>query len=294
MTFEMSRKTMQTQGILPASSSRMGAYGAIIALFAVGNLTFALRLAQGEERGPVAKAEAKVESNSSPGFLGRWVGTYVAAFERVQDKIDALKHLDEENRKLQLENAHLRFAVESKNFECNAEHAQEKTHEYEQKLGAETQSETGRTLASIVYQVPKNYPPKELYALGVSFFRSRDDEKAAVILSSLVGMDDDERYKTPPNLMMTGVAWYRVEHFTKAELYFDQVVKMTKGQPELASLNREALLWKGLVAEKTGQHEKSQGLLRNILDASPGSVEAAMVNRSNPRAQDAPHEKTQQ
>jgi hypothetical protein len=237
----------------------------------------------------------RVSSEESPGFFRSLFGTYVAAFHSVQDKVDELRHLDEENRKLRLENAHLRATVESRNFECNAEQAQTRTQQYEGKLGAETESKTGRTLASIVYQIPKNLPPKELYSLGISYFRSRDDEKAAVILSSLVGMEDDERYRTPFNLMMTGVAWYRVEHFAKAELYFDQVIKASdnSGQPEFAGLKREALLWKGLIAERTGQHDKSQFWLKSVLDSSPGSVEAAMVNQlhaKSPRAQDAPHD----
>ncbi|MDR3608697.1 MAG: hypothetical protein P4M08_15140 [Oligoflexia bacterium] len=223
------------------------------------------------------KADAK--TGKKQGFISSLLGTYFDSFQSIQSKVDELRRADEENQRLRLENANLRLAVEARNFSCNAEQSEKMTREYELKLGAETKSNTGRTLASITYKMPKELLPKELYALGVSYFRSRDDEKAAVILTYLMGLDDDETYKTPANSMMTGVAWYRLEHYAKAELYFDHVLKTAKGNPELAPLSREALIWKGLVAERIGKHQQAQAWLRGVLDAAPNSVEAAMVNR---------------
>lgn len=204
---------------------------------------------------------------------------YANAVVSVQEKIEALRKADEENEKLRKENAHLRLVLESEHYEKYAEKAQKETQAFQWKLSKDTGSKTGRTLASIGYKIPQDLLPAQLYSLGLSYFKMREDEKAAVIFTFLTGMEGDESFKTPANHLLTGIAWYRVENFELADYYFEQVLQ----SPETVNSRRyhgQAKLWKGLIAEKTGKHVKAQYWLRDVLDHDPHSVEARWVNHS--------------
>lgn len=204
---------------------------------------------------------------------------YGHAFVSVQEKIDGLRKADEENEKLRKENAHLRLVLESEHYEKYAEKAQKETQAFQWKLSKTTGSKTGRTLASIGYKIPQDLLPAQLYSLGLSYFKMREDEKAAVIFTFLTGMEGDDSFKTPANDLLTGIAWYRVENFELADYYFEQVLHSS----ETTSTRRyhgQAKLWKGLIAEKTGKHVKAQFWLRDVLDHDPHSVEARWVNHS--------------
>jgi tetratricopeptide (TPR) repeat protein len=280
-TFEMDRKRHIVQFNFREKTTKPLYIGACAWILLVSSLTCTVvkhsaLAAQADEA--VKSEEESKTSKAQPGFFGGIVNTCTQAFESIQAKVDELRRADEENGRLRLENAHLRLLVESGRFERYAEHSEKMTHETELKLGQQTDSRVGRTLASIAYHAPTDLPPKELYGLGLSYFRARDDEKAAVILTFLTGLEDDDRFRTPPNLILTGIAWYRLEHFEKAEHYFDEALKVAHGKPDGESATRQGLLWKGLVAERIGKHEKSQAWLHEVLDQAPRSSEAALIN----------------
>jgi tetratricopeptide (TPR) repeat protein len=211
--------------------------------------------------------------------LSQWaIQAYGEAWTSTQQKVDQLKHLDEENAKLQLENAHLRLALETERFETSSNKASQATHDFESKLSHETGSKTGRTLASIPYKVPTDLSGAQLYVLANGYFKQHDDEKAAVIYTFLTGLEDDNTFKTAPAYLRTGIAWYRLENMELADYYFDKVLKFTFSSQTQQFIN-QARLWRGITAERTGDHKKSQALLRDLLEHNPHSTEAAWVNR---------------
>jgi tetratricopeptide (TPR) repeat protein len=211
---------------------------------------------------------------------------YGHAFISVQEKIDDLKRADEENINLRQENAHLRLVIEGEHYQKYAEKAQKETQTFQWKLSKETGSRTGRTIASIGYKIPQDLLPAQLFSLGMSYFNLHENEKAAVIFTFLTGMEGDESFKTPSNYLLTGIAWYRLENFELADFYFDQVLHSVETQAT-RRFQGQARVWKGLVAERTGKHDKAQHWLRDVLDHDPHSIEARWVNQKFDEAQEA-------
>lgn len=211
---------------------------------------------------------------------------YTQAFVSVQHKVDALKHAVEDNEKLRAENSHLRMVLESERYAKYAEKAQKATQVFQWKLTKDAGSRTGRTIASIGYRVPTDLVPSQLLTLGMSYFKTRDDEKAAVILTFLTGMEGDETYKTPANYLATAVAWYRLDNYELADFYFDQVLH-SQDSPATKKFMGQARLWKGLVSERTGKHTKAQFWLHEVMDHDPRSVEAHWVNQGEVKREPA-------
>lgn len=237
-----------------------------------------------------AKGHGAAHGDSKPESLWQ---TYVDAVVSVQDKIDSLKKADEENEKLRKENAHLRLVLESEHYEKYAEKAQKETQAFQWKLSKDTGSKTGRTIASIGYKIPQDLLPAQLYSLGLSYFKMREDEKAAVIFTFLTGLEGDDSFKTAANHLLTGIAWYRIENFELADYYFDQVLRSAETKSS-RRYHGQAKLWKGLVSERTGKHGKAQYWLRDVLDHDPHSIEAHWVNRSAGKDSEEEHEEVAQ
>lgn len=210
-------------------------------------------------------------------FLTRLWASYAGLFHSIQSKVEEIQSLDLEKRRLELEVANLRRWSESLKFGCEAANAEKKTRKSAARLSIETGAEMGRTLASIRYTPPANLLPQQLHALAVSYFKAKEDEKAAVIFTFLTGLEEDSTYKTPKNYLLTGVTWYRLDHWVEANSYFDRVLK-EKPTAENLSYQAKARLWKALVAQKMNQKEKSQALLRDLMDHHPRSPEVEWVN----------------
>lgn len=204
-----------------------------------------------------------------------WIGH---PFESVQAKVDAVAKALDDNERLRLENAHLKLHVESLQFDCHQKQAMNLTHNFERKLHPQTGSSVGRTLAAVNYQIPEQLAPDQLYVLGVSYFKAGENEKAAAILTFLTNLDSNANYKNPRDWLMTGVAWYRLDNFEAAGPYFDKVIKNAGKEEDTQTYHAQALLWKALIAERTGKRMKAQFWMRELLDHHPYSREAAWVN----------------
>lgn len=221
-----------------------------------------------ESQHPVAHHESMVS---------KVLGTYASAWDSLQEKVEDVRTAEIENERLRLENTHLRLQLEGLQFNCSAKEASTKTHAIEYKLDHETGSQVGRDLASIAYRVPTNLVPGQLYTLGISYFKAREDEKAAVIFTFLTGLDENDTFRTPKNYLLTGIAWYRLDNFATAERYFDRALKAPESTENLQTL-AHARLWKALVANRTGKHTQSQFWLTELIDHHPLSLEASWVN----------------
>ncbi len=222
---------------------------------------------------PVADA-----SHDKRGAFTRLVDRYVDAWTSVNEKVQAIKTAEEENKRLKLENAYLRVTAETQKFSCRTDDAKKKTETVGHKLATTAGSRAARSIASIRYQFPENLLPEQLHALGVSYFKVKDDEKAAVILNFLTGLEDDKNYRTAANYLMAGIAFYRLDHYKNAEEYFEKIASLTESDAETMKAKRQALYWKALVAERTKDRRKAQSLILESLEKNPHTKEALWVN----------------
>ncbi len=259
------------------------------ALWVAGAVIFAAGLGYGSARILAPKAQDTPEHKAGdhaaqpkakPGFFGKIYTTYVEAWESVQYKLKEIKLAELQNDRLKLQNLQLRLQAEQVGFDCNADFSKSKTGDVELKLNAETGAKVGRTLASLQYKAPTNLTHDQLYTLGVSYFKAGENEKAAVIFTWLTGLAGSDAFKTPRNLLMTGVAWYRLDNFETAQIYFDQVLKLADVAANLP-YHAQARLWKALSSERVEKHHRAQFWLMELVDYHPQSMEASWVNGPN-------------
>lgn len=214
----------------------------------------------------------ELEQSHGGGFFGR----FADAFESVQAKVDAIRRLDLENSRLKLENSQLRVRLETSQFQCGVENSKHLTEKFGANLKGDTGSRVGRTLASIDYKVPTHLLPDQLHALGVSYLKAREYEKAAVLFTMLGQLPKDETYKSPAHRVLTGLTWYRLKNWDMAEFYFDQVIQLES--EEALQYQAQARLWKALIAHHKGVPAQEQFWLQELVDHHPQSPEAFWVN----------------
>jgi len=203
--------------------------------------------------------------------------TVTTAWTDAQKKVEALRYADLENHRLKTENLNLRKSTEDLKFDCRMTQAKEHTHEISRSLANDTGSKVGRVLASIEYRPPTHLLPEQVFTLGVTYFKGKEHEKSAVILSYLTGLDEDESFKTPENFLMTAVSWYRLDHLKLADHYLDKIFDFPSNA-KTKPMHAQARLWKALVAKRLSKEGTSQGWLRELLDYHPHSLESAWVN----------------
>ncbi len=230
-------------------------------------------------------SDTLIETESAPlplrdprGIVARILGTYVDAWESLNLKVHAIQQAEEENKKLKLENAYLRVMVETGKFNIRSDDAMKKTETVGKKLATAAGSRAARSVASIRYQFPENLLPEQLLALGVSYFKVKDDEKAAVILNFLIELDEDKSFRTASNYLMAGIAFYRLEHFKNATEYFERVSKLSETDETTLKAKRQAVYWQALVAERTKNRGLAQKLILDSLEKDPLTKEARWVN----------------
>lgn len=228
---------------------------------------------------PGAHASDHQAESHSQGLFGR-IGT---AFESIQFKVDQIRRLDLENAKLKLENAQLKLKLESSTFECGVAQSKALTEKYATHAQGETGTRVGRTLASIGYRAPTHLLPKQLYALGVTYLKAREFEKAAVIFTLLSDLPKDTQYKTPAHQVLTGTTWFKLKNYEMAEFYFDQVLKLEESE-EALRYQAQARLWKAVIAHSRGKRTQAQFWMQELVDYHPRSPEAGWINPASASA----------
>ncbi len=211
------------------------------------------------------------------GFFATVFSDYKNFFKGIQEKVETLKAAEEDNRRLRLENAQLRVRLETEKYSCRIDESKKQAQKVGARLNAETGTQVGRTLASVSYQIPENLLPDQVQALGVSYFKAKDFEKAVAIFSFLTGMEDNTSFQTPDNFLMTGIAWYQLENYKVADQYFDRVLKTAVGT-DTAKLAIQAKVWKALVAQRQKNYRQAQVWLDQTIDLHPQSEEARWIN----------------
>jgi TolA-binding protein len=228
--------------------------------------------------GASAASARPVHSESSFALKVReFVGIFVSAWHSGVEKVEALREADEEVERLSLENANLRLQLESQEFECELRVSQKNADSLAARLGRDTGSTLGRTLANITYRPPTHLLPSQLYTLAVGYMKAKEEEKAAVILTFLSGLDDESEYRTAKNLLLTGVAWYRVDNYDLADQYFKRVLE-NKVTAATLPYHAQSRVWRGLVAQRKGQPADAQVILKDLLARHPRTKEAKLIN----------------
>ncbi len=241
-------------------------------------------------RGHDRKTSAAAAVPAVPGTFERLTQRYIDAWYSVQAKIMDLKRLELQNQLLALENAQLKQKLAADGYQAQSKQGETRTVVAKRALSEKTGSELGRTTEQISYQPPE-LSSAQLLTLAVSYFKAREDEKAAVILHRLTE-SDDQTFRSPKVLTMAGVAWYRLDNYKLADDYFARVLQTETSEEESASDNAEpnkddqlryhaqARLWRGLVAMKLGKETKAQFWFRELVDHHPHSTEANWVNKN--------------
>ncbi|MBI2712505.1 MAG: hypothetical protein HYX41_06585 [Bdellovibrio sp.] len=204
---------------------------------------------------------------------------YADASQSILTKASRLRHDEEENAKLKLENTQLNVKLQSGHFDCALKGASDTTQKYEIKLSQETGNRVGKTLAAISYRIPDHLSPTQLFTLGLHFLKTHDVEKTAVVFTSLTGMEGNDSFKTSQNFLVTGISWYRLGNFLLADHYFDEALKINESSSNI-QFQAQARLWKALVAKQLKSEEKSQSWLKELVDHHPNSVETGWINVS--------------
>jgi hypothetical protein len=222
----------------------------------------------------VGHAEAH---HSKEGFFNRLLTMSIESVTGFQAKLESVKRADEETKILKKENATLRLMLETKKYSCRVEEAKTIAKTVGEHLNATTGTSVGRTLSSIRYQIPENLLPDQLHALGVSYFKLKDDEKAVTIFSFLTELESDTIYKTSENYLLTAISWYRLENYKKSAEYLDLILKGIPGK-ERERYQIQAKLWKALVGKKLSNRTEVAKWIQNTVENHPHSKEARWVN----------------
>jgi tetratricopeptide (TPR) repeat protein len=239
--------------------------------------------------GGTPQPEEHSEGPHSHGFFEAFRNHWNNLWSKVGD----LERSEVTNERLVLENAHLRNQLEAKTFAIQAEEARRLTDAFGRRIEAETGSPVGRLLSSITYQPPSSLLPRQLYALGVSYFQARENEKAAVIFTQLVESRTTEEFKTPRNYLLAAVSWYRLDHFEASDTYlsraletdgakqFEEASDQDSRSTEELSLFAQIRLWRALTAKRLGDEKGAQHWLTELMDHHPGSRVAQWINRED-------------
>lgn len=250
-------------------------------LFSIAAISLTLGMRVGRRPGSPSLAQSRSDPTPAepPGqsFFSGIVDRYAHLFADIQAQVEDLERADEENDRLREENAHLRLLIESARFEKEERQAEETTRSLELRLRKKTGSRVGRPLDALAYQIPRNLMPAQLHELALHYFRSGEDEKASVLLNFLTGLESDTRFRTPTDFLLTGISWYRLENYKRADSCFDKAMNAPGARADRA-IQSQLRLWKALTAERMNQHRLAQRWLWNLFNYDPHAREAAWVN----------------
>lgn len=198
-------------------------------------------------------------------------------YQAIDHQVTQIQVLERENQRLRLEAEALKVQFQRLQFDFQRQNAERQTIQVENKLTQETGDKIGRTLLSMSYRPPVDLTPAQLFTLALTYLKGFEDEKAAVILSSLTHLENTDLYRTPEILLLTGMVWYRVNNLTMAEAYFDEVLRH-KGESQSLPYFAQARLWKAVLAKQHDKEIKAQYWLNELLENHPHSAEVQWIN----------------
>jgi hypothetical protein len=162
----------------------------------------------------------------------------------VEAKYEALRlaheRLREENLRLEKELFELKGQMES-------------THLAQARLRA-TGSRTGRTLASIHYEVPKGLGVAELRQLAFEHLREKRFQEAAASFERYLNKPEVAGDHDAPAMYSAGVAWFQIGNFKKSRDTFEAARAHAAGEQK-EKIRKKVDLWIRVIDRKLASHE---------------------------------------
>jgi tetratricopeptide (TPR) repeat protein len=116
-----------------------------------------------------------------------------------------------------------------------------------------------------------------LYVLAIAYFKKKEFEKTAVIVSSLMDLEESDFYKNAGTYLLLGISWYYLENYKLSEKYLDKII--AENNKEYHKSISSAYVWKAILAQKNGDRTNAQKFLEILLNQYPKSFEITLVNR---------------
>jgi len=204
--------------------------------------------------------------------------TYLQALESIETKAGVIHQALEENQKLKIENSALRQWAEEIKFECTQAKSVTQTDLLANRLKQETGTEIGRVLASINYHPPTHLLPSQLGTLGLTYFRTEDYEKSAVIMTYITGLYNDHSFKNPKYYLVTALSWYYLNNYLGAIEYFNKAIESDSVAKNVDKFKSQAYLGLVLTYEKMKNKKDSQYWARELVARFPRSDESKWIN----------------
>ena len=192
-----------------------------------------------------------------------------------QEKVRHFKEIDQKYADVLGQNALLKQELATLRFEQQAQKQALETQRVAKKLVTDTGTRFGRAPASLNYSIPKELTAHQLHILALSYMEGQEDEKAAVILNSLIS--SDETFRTPQDWLMMGVLWFRLDNLPLAGQSFNHVLSFPEAD-ESIRYQAQARLWMALVEHRMNKDERSQDWLKDLMDHHPHSQEVTWIN----------------
>lgn len=169
-----------------------------------------------------------------------------------------------------------------------------------------TGSLTGRTPASIHYEVPKNLRPEEQLALAYEHFTEKRFAEASATFENFLTSPENAAIVDAPALYTAGVSWFEIGNYKKAKEYFEEARNGATGE-QREKIQKKVDLWLRTIDRKwkepstqenggslgAGSHEAKRELAsqKNAHSAEPQAELPAEVKAApHKAAHEPPHE----
>lgn len=179
-------------------------------------------------------------------------GSPLAWWKSVNEKAKHLQTLEARYQVLEAEHRQL----QKEYFRVEAELTERKARDQSQALAKEslaaTGSVTGRSPASISYQVPRGLKPEELQALAYEHFREGRFPEAAVTFEKFLTEPECAPLQDAGSMYSAGVAWFQVGNYRKAQEQLNAAREHAAGE-EKEKIRKKTELWMRVIDQRLAE-----------------------------------------
>lgn len=166
----------------------------------------------------------------------------ITYWSELNEKAKHLSRLDHEYDALKKEHEKLKEEYFSLENEYAALEAKVRSKELAETSLKAAGTKSGRTIASISYQVPKGLSAEETLNLAFEHIREERFAQAAVTFDYLLSSPEGAAYQKANVFYAAGLAWYQVNNYYKAQEQFEQAKEHAEGE-ERERIRRKVDLW---------------------------------------------------
>ncbi|HEY8279359.1 MAG TPA: hypothetical protein VIH99_07040 [Bdellovibrionota bacterium] len=178
--------------------------------------------------------------SQSPGTWWKSLNDKAGRLSQAEANYKALEHEHERLKKdyFRLENDYMELRAKVESSEAG-----------ERNLKA-TGSLTGRSPASISYEVPKGLRSEDMLVLAYEHFHEQRFPEAAVTFESFLKRPESAALADAYALYTAGVSWFQLGNFHKAREYFEEARNSASGE-QREKINKKVDLWLRTIDRKT-------------------------------------------